>query len=198
MLKDPRLTLFCFVQIMFTLAEYIPIDFLPDAMVKEHGISPINAGSIITMYGGATIAGRLISGVITNYFENSAVLYTLICMCVMGNCCIGMAVSTSYWQFMVCACIYGLFVGKMFVLLPISLVDMFGIESLKDSFGVIMFFSAVSTLLGAPMAGWLKVLCGTYDLAFIVASDCYCMGGIVTFLLLWIQNRKRKQYTSCH
>ena len=183
---------------MFTVAMYIPVIFLPDAMFKEDGISHIKAGSIITVYGSANLAGRLISAIITHYSKNRGVLYTSISMLALGSCCLGMAISNLYWQFVICAFIYGLFVGNMYVLLPIALVEMFGIESLKDSYGVTIFFSGVSTMLGSPLAGWLKVLWGTYDIAFFMVCGFYLVGWIVSLVLLWVQDRKRKQYNSIH
>ena len=151
---DPRLAIFCVVEFMFTLAIYIPIDFLPQAMVEEHGISHTNAGYIIAFYGISSMVGPIISGIATKYLNKRAILVTSLCMCVSGCCCVGMAFSVVYWQFVVCCFIYGLSVSEFFVLLPISLIEMFGIESLKISYSIMTFCGGFATLLGPPMAGW--------------------------------------------
>ena len=117
---------------------YIPTDFLPDAMVKEHEIPHIKAGNIVVFYGMSNIVGAIISGVTANYLKNSAVLLISLCMVILGFCCVGMAYSVLYWQFVVCCCIYGICTRGFLALLPISLIDMFGIESLKVSFSVLM------------------------------------------------------------
>ena len=70
------------------------------------------------------------------------------------------------------------------VLRTISLVDMFGVDSLKDSYGIIMFCGGVSTLFGPPMAGWLKVCWGTYYYAFFVTAGIFIVGGILALILV--------------
>ena len=189
--NDRRLAIFCLVNCLYILACYIPLDFLPDSMVKEHGISHINAGNIVPIYGMASFVGRLIGGIIPTYMENSALLLTSLCMILLGTSCLGMAFSILYWHFVVCACIYGIFRGMFHVLVPISLVDMFGVESLKDSYGIIMFCSGISTLLGPPMVGWLKVIWATYDYAFIITAGIFYLGATIDLFLLWVHKRDK-------
>ena len=169
---------------------YIPTDFLPDAMVKEHKISHIKAGNIVVFYGISNIIGAIISGVIANYLKNSALLLISLCMLILGFCCVGMAYSVLYWQFVICCFIYGLFQRFVVVLLPISLIDMFGLESLKASYSVIMFGSAIATLAGPPMTGRFKVVWGNYDFAFNITGGFYFLGAILTFIVLWMHKRK--------
>ena len=181
--------MFCIVTSLSVLGKYVPLDFLPDFMVKEHGISQLQAGNIIPFYGVANIIGRLIGGILTSYMEKSALLLVTACMLLMGGSCFGMALSTYYWQFVICIFIYGLFLGIFSALRTISLVEMFGVDSLKDSYGIIMFCSGVSSLLGPPMAGWLKVCWGTYDYAFFVTSGIFVAGGIMALIIVLV-NRK--------
>ena len=183
-LKDRRLHIFCLVNCLYTLGYYVPLDFLPDSMVKEHGISPIQAGSIVSFYGISSIIGRFSGGMIANYMQDIAISLTSVCMIFLGTSCVGMALSNLYWQFVICVCIYGIFLGMFSSLRPISLVDMFGVESLKASYGIIMFFNGISTLLGAPMAGWLKVLWGTYYYAFFITAGIFYSGGVLALTLL--------------
>ena len=191
LLKDFRMILYCILNFVYSLGLYIPIDFLPDAMVKEHGITHLHAGNIITFFGMFGIIGRLLGGVITNYKKNSALL--LNCVCILAICisCIGMAFSVYYWQFVVCISIYGIFVGMVPTLAPILLVDMFEVKCLKDSYGILMFVNGISTLLGAPLAGWLKEIWGNYVYVFLITAGIFGVGGILALALLW-ENKKDK------
>ena len=172
---------------MCTLALYVPLDFLPDAMKKEHGISQTKSGNIIAFFGASSTIGPILSGLFTNYLRNKAVLLTGVCMILLGACCVGMALSLVYWQFVMCAFMYGLFLFTIFVLLPISLVDMFGIKSLKPSYSVIMFLNGIASLIGPPMVGEFKAIWGSYDIAFNITGGFYFLGGIIAFVVLWIQ-----------
>ena len=189
-LKDSRLTLFCLVNSLYTLGYYIPLDFLPDAMLKEHGISKLRSGNIISFYGVASTIGRFSGALITNYIENSALLLIIVCMVSLGCACIGMAVSTYYWHFVVCIFVYGIFLGMFSVLRPLLLIDMFGMESLNESYGIIMLCNGISTLLGPPMAGWLKLLWGEYYYDFLITGGIFNVGGVLALILFWENKRK--------
>ena len=178
------------MQITYVLCKYAPITFLPDAMVKEHGIPDIEAGNILAFYGIANVIGSILSGVCANFLKNNVIRLIPICMIGLGVCCVGMAFSSFYWHFVICAFMHGIFLKTYGVIIPISLTDMFGVESLKVSFGVIMACSGIANLVGSPMLGWFKELQGTYDLSFCVAGGFAFIGGILAFILLWLHKRK--------
>ena len=92
-------------------------------------------------------------------------------------------------KFAILCFLYGISSRQTPVLAQIALIDMFGIESLKVSFSVMMFFSGMTTLVGPPLLGWLKVIWGSYDFAFIITSGFWFMGGILAFIVLWMHKR---------
>ena len=117
-------------------------------------------------------------------------LFTGGCLMIMGGCTVGMAFSTLYWHFVVCFFIYGVALCYIVVLTPISLIDLFGIDSLKVSYSVIMAAKGIASLIGPPMVGWFEVLEGSYDFPFIVVGGFFFLGGIMAFVTLWKHNRK--------
>ena len=187
---DSRLIIFSLTQITFNLALYAPINFLPDVMIKEHEIPRLDAGHVIAFYGISNVVGAILSGICANFLKNNVILLISICVMGLGICCIGISFSSLYWHFVVCCFMYGIFSITVIVLKPILLTDMFGVESLKVSFGVVMACSGIATLVGSPMFGWFKELQGTYDLSFNVAGGFNFLGAILTFILLWFQKRK--------
>ena len=192
-MKDPRFLLFCCVQCLTTLVLYIPLDFLPNAMVEEHGMTEQVAGGIIAFYGVSSMFGRLFAGIITQYYKNTAILLTGLCMIIISCSCVGLAYSVVYWQFIVCFTLYGIYTGAIFVLLPLALVDMFNTELLNLSYGIIQFFNGISVLFGPPMFGWIKMLWDTYELVFVVTGIIYLTGGFVAFIVLIIHRNMVKR-----
>ena len=182
-MKEPRFVLFCCVQCLTTLVLYIPLDFLPSAMVKEHHMTDQMGGGIIAYYGISSMFGRLFAGIFTQYFKNTSILCTGICMIIICGSCIGMAYSIAYWQFMVLCSIYGFYTGAIFVLLPLALVDILSTELLNLSYGIIQFFNGMSVLVGPPAFGWIKMLSGTYELVFVISGIVYFVGGLVAFIV---------------
>ena len=51
LLKDSRLSCYCMVHIFYELSYYIPIVFLSEMMIKDHGISQEKAGSVLWVLG---------------------------------------------------------------------------------------------------------------------------------------------------
>ena len=78
--------------------------------------------------------------------------------------------------------VYGFFYRYIIALIPISLVDIFGIEFLKISYAIITFCSGIAMLIGPPLVGWLKVYFGTYDIPFAVVAGVFYVGGILAFI----------------
>ena len=191
-LKDIRLVMFCGVIFINELGMYVPIDFLPDWMVKEHGIPQLRAGYIISLYGVSSIIGRLLAGILTSCMERLALPLVAVSMILLGSSCYGMAVSTDFWQFAIFICIYGVFLGMFGTLRTISLASVFGVDSLKENYAIIMFVGGVSTVFGAPFAGWLKVCFGSYYYAFVVTSGIYICGGVLALIL--VEENKKDKY----
>ena len=183
---------------MNELGMYVPIDFLPDWMVKEHGIPQLRAGYIISVYGVSSIIGRLLAGILTNYMERLALPLVAVSMILLGSSCYGMAVSADFWQFVIFICMYGVFLGMFGTLRTISLESVFGVDSLKENYAIIMFCGGVSTVFGAPFAGWLKVFFGSYYHAFVVTAGIYFFGGILALVLVEKSNKDKYHIGMCH
>ena len=190
LLTDLRLITYSLAQFMIALAQYVPIVFLPDSMVKDHGILPTTAGQIIAFYGIARFVGSPLSGLTVHYLKNSAVLFTGGCLMIMGGCTIGMAFSSLYWHFVACFFIYGVALCYTVVLTPISLIELLGIDSLKISYSVIMAVKGIASLIGTPMVGGFEVLNGRYDFCFIIAGGFFFLAGIMAFAAHWKHKRK--------
>ena len=165
--------------------------FLPDFMEQEHGISHLDAGYIISFYGVASMLGRLIGGIYTNFAENSAIVLIVSCMLLMGISCLAMALSNSYFQFAISILTFGMFQGMYVVVRTVALVDIFGKESLKGNYGIVMFSSGFSTMIGPPIAGFLKVYWGTYYYAFFITAGIYFAAGLLQAVLV-LENKKNK------
>ncbi len=87
--------------------------------------------------------------------------------------------------------IFGMSLGMFIVFRTIALVDMFGTDSLANSYGIVMFCGGVSTLVGPPMVGCLKVYLGTYYHAFFVTAAIFIVSGILQMVLV-LENKKDK------
>ena len=138
LLKDARMFFYSLVHVMFELAYYIPIVFLPEMMIHDHGISKDWAGMVISVLGISHMVGKILTGILVQYSTISPTIFSATCMGLLGGSCIGFTFCSQYEEFMILTAVYGLVLSSIDLFNPLILVDMFGGNKLKDSFGKIM------------------------------------------------------------
>ena len=188
--KNPRLYIYCLSQSLSLLVMYIPLDFLPDMMIHDHNISRIDAGNSILIFGVGSIVGRIVSGVFISYVKNSSIAVCSINFMFLGGCCIGYVFCHNYVLFACLSFVNGVLFGATFVLIPLTLLELFGVKSITDTYGLVMLSSGITVTFGLPILGKLIHECKTYASSFFVASSFYCAAGLLSFLLLFLHYRK--------
>ncbi|WAR27371.1 MOT5-like protein [Mya arenaria] len=73
--------------------------------------------------------------------------------------------------------------GVYVSLTSVVLVDLLGLEMLTNSFGLLLMFQGIATLVGPPIAGWLYDGTGSYDISFIVAGIVVAFSGVMLFFI---------------
>ena len=62
---------------------------------------------------------------------------------------------TTYTQFTICAILSGFAIGPLISLIPVTLIEEFGIENLTISFGMIEVFMGIGNVIGLKLSGVL-------------------------------------------
>ena len=97
--------------------------------------------------------------------------------------CIGLTFCTIYSHFAVVTAIYGLFLSSFDVFLPLVLIEMFGDDKLKDSYGIIMIAKMFSPIWGPPIGGAFKDWKGSYNVAFYASGTFQLIGSLFNALV---------------
>ena len=162
LLKNPMVHIYCLSQSISLLAMYIPLDFLPDMMIHERGIPRIDAGNMIPIFGIGSIIGRILSGLFINYVKNSSVAVCTTNFILLGSCCIAYAFCKDFYLFVCLSFANGVFFGATFVLIPLTLLELFGVESVTETYGLVMLSSGITITFGLPVLGDLIHKLNTY------------------------------------
>ena len=88
--------------------------------------------------------------------------------------------------------IYGLSVAAYVIVLPILLVDMFGVDVLATTFGLIQLFRGIGCILGPLVCGFLYDKTKSYVSAFVIAGSLFILGGTLTGFV-WTLNKKQSK-----
>jgi MFS family permease len=151
-----------------TSALLVPLVFLP-AFAREHGVEPIAASALLSLLGGMGILGRVGIGVLT--VRVGTLRLFKISVAVMAVSYLLWLPFTTYGWLLTFVAVLGLGYGIRISLMPVVLIEVFGLENLGAVFGIFFTASAVSALVGPLLAGLIIDITGSYfwGIAFALA-----------------------------
>jgi predicted MFS family arabinose efflux permease len=173
LLGHPKLLQYCLSQGLFTLAYFIPIDFLSSMMVEDHGISVRQAGFIIPVFGVAACIGKLLTGFLITRFTLDPLQLHAICLIGSGFFCFMFTVCSQYSHFIGVAIFYGLVVGPICTMMNECLTKMYGKELIKTTVGFVMLMYSIAAGIGPPFGGWFHDISDNFNGPFYFSSATY-------------------------
>jgi len=155
---------------------------------QDMGIPPQTAATILGLTTGVSILGRVAAGYIADRMSVKYVALFFLLLQIAGLLLLlGTSSMAMVWFFVV---VFGLAIGGMFALEPLLISEYFGLASFGAIYGGIWVFVSIGFAGGAPLAGYIFDVTGSYDLAFIlfIASTLVAMA-----LLLFLKHVKPSQ-----
>jgi MFS family permease len=129
-------------------------------MLSDRGIKVENAALIVSILGGASVAGRLLLGWILDYFEGSYIAGGSLFLAGAGLFLLGRG--QSFHTAVVAATIAGLGMGCEFDLMPYMLKRYFGICSFSTMYGLIYTVYAAAGAAAPLILGRIYDVTGSY------------------------------------
>ena len=154
-----------------SLAVFVPFVYLA-AFAQLHGASEVRAAALIGFIGAASVAGRLGLGALADRFE------VLVALAFTA-----WAFSGSYASLVIFTIVMGSAYGGWVVLLPAVVAELFGVEALGATLGALYSGSAISAIMGTPLAGFVIDRTGNYVWAAALAGAATITGFVVVLPL---------------
>ena len=189
LLTSPLFLMYCLSQSMSLPLQYVTEDFLPEMMVHERGMSLIDTGNMIPIFGIGSVFGRVVLGIVLECFKGGSVLLCILNFTFLGGCCLGYVYCYTYTSYACISFANGVCFGVKQSLMPITLIELFGVGSITDGYGLVMISSAVTVTFGLPALGELIHQFDSYSSAFIVTSVLYFVSSMLSFLVLLLKKR---------
>ena len=183
LLKDKRMLCYCMVHVMYELAYYVPMVYLPELMMKDHDISKEWAGTILSVLGLCNMVGKVLTGLLLQCAKISPTILSAISIGGIGICCIGFTFCSIYEHFVILTAVYGLILSSVDLFTPLILIEIFGDEKLKETFGLVMIGKMFSPIWGPPIGGALKDWTGKYNFAFYAAGTFQLIASFFNILM---------------
>ncbi|XP_067662792.1 monocarboxylate transporter 12-like isoform X2 [Haliotis asinina] len=195
LLKNPPFLLFCISIALFTLSFKSAFTFLP-ALAKSRGCTEREAALLMSVAGVLDTLGRILAGFVLDFkkirkFRPYVYNGVMFVIAMLSFVCPSLQ---SFWQFCILCGLYGALTGAYVSQKSVIIVDILGVEKLSSSFGLLISFQGLGTLIGPPVSGVFKDVFGNYTMAFYFGGAMIILAAIIMIfsnVLLAIQRRKQ-------
>ena len=171
--RSPAFAMLYVSWILATAALFIPFVFLP-AFALDLGVSQVMAAALISLLGGMSVIGRLGLGLVSDHVGTLRLFK--VATLAMGASYLLWLAAADYGWLLVFAAVLGLGYGVRIALMPVILIELFGLQRLGAVLGVFFTATGVSALVGPPLAGFIVDNTGSYRWAAALALAMGLLG----------------------
>ncbi|MFC1993619.1 MFS transporter [Chloroflexota bacterium] len=156
--------------IMFTIAGFIMLSIVVHVVANatDMGISTIAAANILTVFGGANIAGRIGIGHISDRIGSKRSFLIGFSLLLVSS--ILLYIARELWMFYILAVVFGLGIGGFVAMQPLSVAESFGLKSHGLILGILQVGFTTGGAIGPVIAGYLFDISGNYYLFFTACA----------------------------
>ena len=157
LLKNFPFLALCLAILMFTIAFNSTFVFLP-SLSNARGITKLEGAYLVSILGICDGLARIIMSSVLDlkkvkpyrlYVYNIVVFLT-------GAVSLSFPAMTTFSQFMLLCCLYGILSGTYISQKSVVIVDILGVEKLASSFGLLLMFQGIGSFIGPPVGGKWK------------------------------------------
>jgi MFS family permease len=145
------------------------------------GMTQTKAAFLLSMIGAASIVGRLAVGLFLDKMGGKK-SYLFCFIPILLSLAIFM-VTTNHMLIFIFVALYGFAHGALFVVVPPTLAEYFGLRDHASLFGIIVFCGTIGGAIGPILAGAAFDLMGTYKIAFATLFILVVLSSIVALTL---------------
>ncbi|KAH0622222.1 hypothetical protein JD844_024338, partial [Phrynosoma platyrhinos] len=162
--------------------------------VKERIGEDVPDVALLLCLGITSGVGRLVFGRIADYIPGAKKVYLqVISFFFIGL--MSMMIPLCYtFGGLIAVCLFmGLFDGCFISIMAPIAFELVGAQYVSQAIGFLLGFMSVPMTVGPPIAGQLRDLLGTYDVAFYLAGVPPIIGGIVLCFIPWVHEKKKSK-----
>ncbi len=182
--KTGKFWLFGLMQYSFSFYfRAITVHITPHAI--DIGIPALVAASMLSIIGGVGIVGRLSMGFISEKVRARPA--QTVCLVLLTLALVWLLFVKETWMLYIFASVFGLAYGGLAPLQTLIIAELFGTESLGIIHGSLMLFTLTGSASGAPLAGYIFDVMGSYNLAFLISVIIGAIAIILSLVILKVK-----------
>ncbi len=157
--------LFLFAFLFFAMNLFIILTHLVPH-ITDLGFSPVEAATVLSVAGGAALAGRLLLGTASDRMGRKRV--AIICMLLHVIALVWLLWSRELWMFYIFALIFGIAWGGMGPATAVIIGETFGLGRIGAVLGILEAGFSIGAGIGPVIGGLIFDLRQSYSLSFLV------------------------------
>jgi MFS family permease len=186
-LRTRQFWLICLIYVFFGVALLtILVHIVPDAIGL--GVSEINAATVLSVIGVASLIGRIVTGGIADRLKVK--VSTILCLGLYTAALIWLQFADNLWELYLFAIFFGFGYGGISCLQSLIAAELFGVVALGAITAFFSFSYCVGGAIGPVLAGYIFDVSGSYRWAFIF---CLVVVIIALFISISLGPPKRKE-----
>ncbi len=155
------------IRMALSLAIYMVNTHLVN-FAKDAGMVATSAALLMTIVGLVSVGGKITAGHLADKIGSKRIVIS--CAVLMAAEMLWLSSPKGAVALQLSAVVYGLAYGGSFALMNTIVAEAFGVKFLGQILGVINLGSAVGSLFGPWLAGYVFDITGSYSIAFMIAA----------------------------
>ena len=151
------------------------------AYSQSRGESPMTAAAVLSTVTGASMAGRIIMGIVSDWIGRRKTL--IICTFSEGLMLVWLMATSSTWSLFIFGILFGFSYGGHAPQLPALIGETLGFENMGAILGVINLFWGIGSAMGPFVTGYIFDATGSYKIGFMLAAALIFSASGIGFLL---------------
>ena len=149
----------------------------------------MSASTLISIISLSNMVGRIVVGIVIDRFHINIIVFhnTSFVFCAIAM--VSFLLCQSYISYVLSSVFYGLATAIYVSQSTVILVELFGIDGLNGTFGLLSLFKGIATTFSAPISGLLYDITQNYVASFTSGSVLFILCWLIGFLMQ-LMNKK--------
>jgi len=177
--------------VMFIWVLYASNIFLVFTHLVPHatdiGFSAMEAAAIVSLIGGAAVAGRVVLGTVSDRMGRKVT--AIICALLQAGAMMWLLWANDLWMFYLFALVYGFAFGGMSPVMAALIGDTFGLGRIGAILGMLEVGFGIGAAIGSAVGGFIFDVSNSYFLAFLLGAAVML---VATLLIALIRREANK------
>ena len=179
---------------------YLPLAYLPELVTSipqehqdgsHHYITSGEAALLLSLVNAGNLIGRIMMGAIVDLPWLNPVVAYICALFASSVFMVGFIMVTDFKAFAICSVLYGLAVAGPSSQMNLVLTELFGLESLSATFGIMCFFRGVFFFLSWPLAAFVFEFFESRPAMFMLGAAQLATAGVVGCLMMVLSKKSK-------